>query len=184
MAAKALPEQSVLLQLLRYEPETGKLFWRERPVEMFSDTGKGGQVGSANRWNGRCAGKEAFTAPDASGYLTGGIFGVIYKAHRVAWTIEHGMISGEIDHINGVKSDNRINNIRDVSREVNMQNKPKNRNNKSGVTGVFWHTASSGWVAKIKETHLGCFQCIGQAIKARRAAEQEHNFHPNHGRTA
>ena len=183
MANKALPEQSVLLQLLRYEPETGKLFWRERGVEWFPG-GRRTPESDARWWNRRFAGKEAFTAKEKSGYHSGGIFGVIQKAHRVAWVMTNGPIEGEIDHINGVKCDNRLCNLRDVSRQVNMQNKAKNSNNASGTTGVFWHNATQSWVAKIKDSHLGCFQGKDDAIAARRAAEAKQGFHPNHGRAA
>jgi len=77
---KPIPTPEMLRKLLRYDPETGKLFWRERPVEMFADTGRGGSKGSAARWNGRFSGKEAFTAISGSGYLTGGIFSKIFQA--------------------------------------------------------------------------------------------------------
>lgn len=183
MAAKALPAQDVLHQLFSYDPETGKLFWKERDVSWFKD-GRRSAQGNADWWNKRFAGKEAFTAREGAGYRSGGIFGVVYKAHHVAWVIVHGSISGEIDHINGVKDDNRLCNLRDVTRAVNMQNKPRNANNVSGVPGVFWHTASQSWAAKIKSVHLGIFHSFDEAVAARKAAERKYGFHENHGRAA
>lgn len=187
MASRALPPQDVLRQLLSYDPETGKLFWKERDVRWFKD-GRRSAQGNADWWNKRFAGKEAFTAREGSGYASGGIFGVIHKGHNVIWVMENGSIQGEIDHINGDKADNRLCNLRDVSRAENMRNKSRNANNVSGVPGVFWHTASNAWVAKIgvdmKSVHLGVFPTFEAAVAARKAAEREHGFHENHGRAA
>jgi hypothetical protein len=187
MAAKALPAQDVLLQLLSYNPETGKLFWKARGPEWFSD-GRLSAQKTADWWNKRFAYKEAFTAREASGYASGGIFGVIHKGHRVIWVMTHGKIKGEIDHINGDRSDNRLCNLRDVSRVVNCHNRALNTNNASKISGVFFHSATQKWVAKIgigmSSVHLGVFDSFNEAVAARKAAEREYGFHPNHGRAA
>lgn len=56
-------------QLIRYEPDTGKLFWLERPREFFKTEA------SCKSWNKRFAGKEALISYDRDGYRVGGIFG-------------------------------------------------------------------------------------------------------------
>lgn len=187
MAKRQLPSQDGLRQLLNYDPETGKLFWKERGPEWFS-SGRLSAEKTAAWWNKRFSGKEAFTAIDAHGYHSGGIFRAIYAAHRIAWIHVHGSISGEIDHINGDKADNRLCNLRDVTRVTNMRNKPQNSNNVTGVVGVFWHSASGKWAAKIgvgmKSLHLGVFPTFEEAVAARKDAEREYGFHKNHGRSS
>lgn len=128
MPAKPLPDQSVLHQILRYEPDTGKLYWRERPLELFtiSDTSSGrGNRGlktaeqAAAGWNNAYANTEAFTAANDRGYLRGLIFGQSYKAHRVIYKMVHGEEPDEIDHINMDRSDNRLCNLRSVTHREN-----------------------------------------------------------------
>lgn len=181
MAAKALPSQEVLRQLLRYEPETGKLFWRERPTELFESPR------IAKRWNSIYAGTEAFTTLHATGYVEGRIFGLRYKAHRVIWKLVYGTDPYEIDHINGQRAFNALANLREVNRQENSRNRALCSTNTSGVTGVFFHTAASKWVAKIgvgfDHVHLGTFDKFDDAVAARRTAEIEHGFHQNHGRS-
>lgn len=177
---KSLPSPELLRKLLRYEPDTGKLFWRERPRELFKSDG------SFKRWKSKFAGKEAFSGFD-DGYKRGYIFGVKFWAHRVCYAIFFGKWpSGQIDHINGIKSDNRIINIRDVSCSENLKNKRLQRNNTSGVCGVYFYKPTEKWGASIKlnkrSKHLGYFHKIEDAIAARKAAEVKYGFHENHGR--
>ena len=111
-----------------------------------------------------------------------------YMIHRLAWLLHHGeWPKQDIDHINGVKDDNRIRNLRDVSRLENKRNSKKSVNNTSGVTGVKWHKRGRKWTASIKnlseDIYLGLFDCFLDAIAARLRAEKEFNFHENHGRS-
>ena len=84
-------------------------------------------------------------------------------AHRAAWAIHFGeWPSGEIDHINGDEADNRMKNLRDVSKSVNQQNKRKPRSdNTCGFLGVGWHKAAKKWRAQIsisgRVVYLGLF---------------------------
>lgn len=174
MAAKPLPDIDTLHQLLRYEPETGKLFWKER-----DDVRPG--------WNTRWAGKEAFTAVDGHGYKMGRISYTIFRAHRVIMAMANGeWPTEEVDHINGVRDDNRLSNLRLVSRSENARNLRRPSDNTSGHVGVSWHKASRKWRASIKtngeQKYLGIFTKKADAIAARNAAEAELGFHRNHGR--
>jgi hypothetical protein len=187
MANKALPEQSVLLQLLRYEPETGKLFWRERGVEWFEGSAARSASHIGNLWNVRYAGREAFTAVNGNGYFSGHILGSSAVAHRIIWKLVHGYDPDQIDHINGSRIDNRVPNLREVSAAENTQNQKRRDDNTTGMTGIYRYAHERKhmmWLVRIGSKHIGYFDCIGQAIAARRAAEIKHGFHPNHGRAA
>lgn len=187
MAKAKYIDIDVLRQILVYSPETGKLHWLKRPVSMFPDTGSGGAVGCAARWNARCAGKEALTTKSNRGYLTGPIFSNLRIAHQVAWALYYGdWPENPIDHINGIRDDNRISNLRCVSYTENAQNQRVPKNNQSGVMGVKIYKPTGRWVASIgvngKTRHLGYFSTKDDAIKARQNAEMEYGFHANHGR--
>jgi len=183
MTAEDLPTPATLRKLLSYDPDTGLLTWRRRPPEMFPDE----QYGRA--WNTRYAGKPAFATATRDGYRCGRIFGKAYPAHRVAYAIHHGnWPRGSIDHISGVKTDNRIANLRDVSHTENLRNAAMPSTNTSGACGVYWHKNSGKWRCMIKVNgklqSLGYFEDFGDAVVARKAAEVKYGFHPNHGRPA
>ncbi len=181
MAAQELPDPELLRKLLRYEPETGKLFWNHRPLDMF----KKKQTWAA--WNTRWAGKEAFTSTNLHGYRQGNIFKCVTRAHRVIWAIVTGRWPSEqIDHINGIRTDNRLQNLREVSGSENSKNKCQRSNNTSGVTGVSWSRDKQKWLADIrvnrKQIYIGRFDNFEDAVAARKAAEAKYGFHENHGR--
>jgi len=105
-----------------------------------------------------------------------------YLAHVLAWLYVHGeMPVLEIDHINRDKADNRIANLRQVTRSEQCQNKDMQSNNTSGVTGVSWHKTKQKWSAHIKlmnvKRHLGYYLDKESAIFARKQAEQMHHTH-------
>lgn len=178
-----MPDEDALRiarQLLRYEPETGKLFWLTRPKEFFAN------YNSFKSWNAKWAGKEALISYDRDGYRVGGIFGHSHQSHRVAWLLQTGSWPvGEIDHINGIKNDNRWSNLRDVSVSVNQRNTRKQSNNTSGITGVRWHDRYRSWYAHIgvdgKSLHLGSFSTVEEAVAARLAANVKYGFTERHG---
>jgi hypothetical protein len=180
MANATLPTPEVLCQLLRYEPETGKLFWKRRSDDMFPAAWR------AARWNERYAETEAFTAI-VLGYRKGSFDGKQTYAHRVVWAITHGeWPEGHIDHINGNRADNRLANLRVVSNAENGKNQKFRKNNTSGVVGVSWDKRRGLWFAHIcsgrKLVNLGRFKTMAEAVQARERAELELGFHPNHGR--
>ena len=171
--------------LVRYEPETGKLFWKERSQDLFRDTNGRSKAHACANWNAQYAGKEAFTARDKDGYKKGSVFNRTFKAHRIAWALSHGEWPLYIDHINGKPDDNRLCNLRNVTRVENQQNLKRSKLNKSGSCGVSWDRHRSKWTARIrvngKLIALGRFENLDGAISARKAAEKEHGFHEMHG---
>lgn len=181
MDKKELPPSNVLSQLLRYDAETGKLWWKKRPVEMFSSEA------AANRWNARYSDTEAFTA-SLKGYKQGRLFNKFAQAHRVIWKLLYDESPAEIDHVNGDPSDNRLCNLRPVDRVENMRNAKTWSHNTSGHRGVNWHKRNRKWQAYIfadkVHHHLGLFESKDDAITARKAAEVAFQFHENHGRDA
>ena len=181
MSAKSLPSPELLRQLLRYEPDTGKLYWKERTPNMFK------RERDCKGWNLKFSGKEAFTAKTANGYHHGAINCTNYYAHRIIFSMAYGSLShGEIDHVNGDKSDNRLGNLREVSHAENMKNAKIQKNNVSGFSGVHYEMSSRKWRATIsvdgKVKGVGRFSNKDDAIAARKEAEAKYGFHPNHGR--
>jgi len=89
-----------------------------------------------------------------------------------------------IDHISGDGTNNRWDNIRNVSRTGNSRNRRMNHNNSSGCAGVTWYPRYSKWLARIgfkgKKITLGYFEDLQEAISVRKNAEVEIGFHPNH----
>lgn len=167
-------------QLLRYEPETGKLFWLPRPLHMFTTQR------SCSTWNGRFAGKEAFTNSTSKGHKKGWIFNIAFYAHRVAWAIYYGSWpKDQIDHVNGSPNDNRIRNLREVTHSENLRNCGLDARNTSGVNGVSWNKRKGCWQAYVchngKRIHLGSFTDRDVAADARREADLKYGYFPGHG---
>tara|TARA_R110000772_G_scaffold57929_1_gene131065 strand:+ start:364 stop:942 length:579 start_codon:yes stop_codon:yes gene_type:complete len=180
-----LPSPEMLRKLLSYDPNTGLFFWRERNIEDFPSE----KDGEAKRWNGRYANKQAFASKNSAGYYTGTVLKIPLSAHRVAWAMTYGeWPSGEIDHINRVRHDNRIVNLKDGTRSDNNKNKSMQSNNTSECTGVHWHKPNGKWAARIsvksKRVHLGYFTSKNEAVSARNAAVIKYGYSHSHGKDA
>lgn len=163
-----------LRALLSYDSCTGAFVWRPRDHDKSFTT----------RW----AGKAAFTSDNGKGYLTTMVMGRRVTAHTAAFAIHYGRApQGEIDHINGDRSDNRIDNLREVSTEINRRNAARGRRNTSGIVGVSWKKAYGKWQACFtvqgKQIHLGYFTDKNEAERKLRAARADYGFHENHGRS-
>lgn len=180
-----LPDALILRAVLRYEPETGKLFWLARAVETFTE-GSQGRAHSAAIWNGQNAGREAFTSLSSSGYRRGTVLGVHYVAHRIAWKIVTGDDPDEIDHIDGNRSNNAWTNLRAVDRTSNLRNMSRSRRNTSGVLGVSMNKYGTRWRAYAwdgtKQVRLGEFANKEDAAQARRLWSIVNGYHSGHGK--
>ena len=75
--------------------------------------------------------------------------GKIHKVHRLIYLLEHGYLPKEIDHINGDRQDNRLENLRDVTRSQNQCNRNALSSNTSGYPGVSWHKNSKSWAVRL-----------------------------------
>jgi len=178
--AKALPSQEYLQECFHYEPTTGKLFWKDRPREHFNSS-----RGYKN-FKLQFAGKEV-TSKSRNGYVYPCVDGRLVYAHRVIWKMVHGECPEyQIDHINGIRDDNRLENLRVVSNQENQRNAKRRKDNTSKVVGVSWHNRDEVWCANIKvdgkQINLGNFTDKIDAIYARYYAEQDYGYHENHGR--
>lgn len=93
------------------------------------------------------------------------------KCHRVGWALHYGeQPPDHIDHINGNKADNRINNLRATSPSQNIINQRRIKVASSGVVGVSWDKATSLWEARVSRRRIGRFKTLEQAANARHAA--------------
>lgn len=90
--------------------------------------------------NGKPCGQRADTR---NGYTRVKVNGRVLKAHRIIYAIVYGEMPMEVDHINGVRIDNRIENLRDVPKSENQHNSKKRKDNSSGFPGVHWHTPNT-----------------------------------------
>jgi len=158
--------QKHLKKVLSYNSDTGVFTWLVSNSPRVKVGSRAGHINSL-------------------GYTIIGINNKLYNAHRIAWLYEYGEFPQKhIDHINGDRSDNSIDNLRDVSQHSNSKNGRISKNNTSGHNGVYKQLNS--YIAKIKvlgkSLHIGSFKDKEDAIKARQEANIKYGFHENHGK--
>lgn len=157
-----------------YDSDTGVLRRRTRPTNSV-------QVGDIAGSKGK------------KGYLLVGLLGRKYLVHRLAWLVFYGeWPKGQVDHINGVRTDNRMCNLRDVSATVNSMNRNATHNT-SGHIGVSWMSAARKWRAQICTdgvvTYLGIYANLSTAVavynaeKSKRLLKALHSVAPAIART-
>ena len=156
------------LRKILYVDEEHQLRWRVKPCPKIA--------------------VNAVAGSDHYGYRRVTIRNKFFLSHRVIWAIHYGSWpSNNLDHINGIRNDNRIENLREATPQENKTNAKKSKNNKSGVTGVLWRKECSRWLATICVNyhciHIGHFKDFFEAVCARKSAEVHYGFHANHGRT-
>lgn len=176
---KELPVKT-LREILSYDPDNGKMLWKARDQSFFAHCKNPARACSI--WNAKYAGKEAGT--DFQGYKAIGMksFGIgSILAHRAAWAIYYGEWPEKfIDHANRNRSDNRITNLRVVTKAQNQKNLSVNSRSKTGINGVSRDSRRGLWRAYIgvngRQVFAGRHICLGVAIKTRRSAEMKHGF--------
>jgi len=156
--------QEILKSKLNYDPETG----------VFTRTLKTGIVKVAG-------------CKDSRGYLAIYLNKKLHYGHRLAWLYMTGQWPDtDIDHINGIKGDNRICNLREATRSQNGRNRGANKNNTSGYKGVCWHKSIQKWMSRITISgdikFLGYFDAPEEAYLAYcEAAKEYHGEFSNTG---
>lgn len=151
--------QEYLHSILRYNLETGLFEW------MVSRSGIKRKMAGHHR---------------SDGYHSIVIDGKEYLSHRLAFLYVNGMWpKEEVDHINGIKDDNRWENLRECTKSQNGANRGLQENNTSGYRGVYWHKTKKKWRAVIrkqgKRYYLGEFFCPKVAAKVYNAAAIKHH---------
>lgn len=146
--------QTQLKEVVKYNKHTGEFFW------------------AVNKPRARI-GQRTGQALDRWGYNTICIDRKKYKAHRLAWLYVYGSFPTlDLDHINRIKTDNRIVNLREVTASENARNKGLSVSNKSGYVGVSWKKSHQRWCAQASVNgvvkHLGLFDGLHEAVAARK----------------
>ena len=141
--------QDLLHELFAYKDN--QLFWRSKRNPMIDLSKPAGTL-------------------NTKGYLRIGINGKIYYAHRFVFLMHHGYLPEQIDHIDGNRANNAIENLRPATNSQNQQNRAKQKTNTSGYKGVHWRKDAGKWQAQIaingKRKHLGYFDTAEQAHEA------------------
>ncbi len=157
--------QERLKELLHYDPATGVFTWK---VSSSRKIKIGDIAGSLN----------------PNGYLYIGVNGKVYIAHRLSWVYIHGALpADQLDHIDGNRSNNRIENLREATKAQNMQNQRVAHisNKTTELLGACFHKASGKFQAQIrlsgKPRHLGFFPTAIEAHHAYLTAKRRvHDF--------
>lgn len=154
--------QEKLKELLSYDPDSG-LFTRKKK-------GRGA----------RCMVGDVAGTVGSKGYVSIKVLNYRYQAHRLAWIYVYGVWpEDQVDHINGIKHDNRISNLRGVTNSQNQMNTGLMKSNKSGFKGVYFKKDRNKWQAKItvnkKHIFLGYFDDAESAAKVYQEASDKHH---------
>lgn len=171
-----LPDRDFLLSLLKYDPESGLLCWKNR------------EDGDLFGWNKRFSGKVAGHT-HKSGYVRVNIKGSVYLTHRLIFLMEYGYCPEYIDHLNRKRDDNRKVNLAETTKIENANNQSVSKSNTSGVKNVSWYKANSKWGVTFrvdgKQKFFGLFEDFQEAVdradKIReelgKRGEHERSFH-------
>lgn len=150
--------QKELKEIVHYDKDTGALTWNSSRYGVRKGAKAGGK--------------------DQYGYGEVRIKRKLYRIHRIAWLYMEGYLpEHQIDHINGVRDDNRWINLRHVTQLCNMQNQRTRADNSSGFSGVTWNRNNNNWRCQAtinkKSVDLGSYPNIIEAALARFTFEQQ-----------
>ena len=150
-----------------FEYRDGALYWRIKPSRRDPAGMKAG-----------------YTSP--VGYVAVNYKRKRYYAHRLVYFMHHGFFPSEVDHIDGNKQNNAIENLRACTHSQNGQNKPAQSNNRSGVKNVCWSPQRKKWVVYLKvdnkNTNFGGYEDLELAELV--ALEARHKYHKEFARHA
>ena len=159
MKYRPMPPLEELKEFLDYNPDTGIFTWIKKLCKKIK---VGQEAGSKH----------------PKGYISIQFKGQLYLSHRIAYYMYHGVdpLEKMVDHKHNPKTNNKIDNLRLANNAQNQMHRVNlNRNNTSGVIGVYWNKKAKKWYSKIyyhsSQKHLGYFINKEDAIKARREAE-------------
>jgi len=146
---KELPSLHRLLEVFRYEEESGLLYWKSMPHPAAHNI----KVGSV-----------AGTKSNSNGYICVTLDKQLYVAHRIIWKMFYGTlgVDEEIDHADRNRHNNKIDNLSIVTRSENCCN----RKFVSAHPGVCWYKRTKKWHARYKKKHIGYFEKLSDAIYA------------------
>lgn len=158
--------QQQVLELFEYRD--GNLYWKVSTTNSIT------------------VGQIAGTATNDAGYKIVGIGGKTYRAHRIIFLYHHGYIPNKIDHIDGDRSNNKIENLRPATNEENSRNSKLSKINKSGVKGVCWASHVNKWLVQVRSgnsnKYLGLYDDLEVAkAVAIEARNKFHKEYANHG---
>ena len=166
---KALPDQSYLVARLSYDPKTGILRWRPRPIRDFPTTAL------YNTWTKKFCGKVAGCL--ANGYHQLRINNILYQSHRVIWKMITGEEPSHIDHRDMCRSNNVWENLRGCSHSQNLFNQSLSVASTTGLKGVMIRNGrivAKLWLPGGKEIWLGQFRTKEEAHQAWCAEAKKH----------
>ena len=154
--------QEDLKKILHYEPETGLFTWI---AARASNKMKAGQVAGGI---------------SVQGYVRISIKAKRYLAHRLVWLYVHGHFPPDhTDHINGIKTDNRLCNLRAATHAQNLTNRGETRGRPPGAKGVYWDKRRKKWVVRCKANgnflYFGSFNTIEAASAVYQEFAKKHH---------
>lgn len=152
-----------------YDENSGNLIWKVKPCDKVMIGDKAGHM-------------------ERDGYIRVRLHKRNYPAHCIIWEMHNGPIPEgyQIDHIDHVRSNNRLNNLRLVTHKENQRNQKLNKRNTSGFSGIYWEKAMNKWRVRIMGDNgarltIGYFENKDDAIVARNKAYADLGYCKNHG---
>jgi hypothetical protein len=150
----------------RFSYSNGELFWKVKPCAWINI---GNKVGSLTE----------------HGYLETKINKKVYRLHRVIFLMHHGYLPKLVDHINGNKQDNRIENLRPANKSQNSSNAKIHSRNTSGIRGVSFSKKTNKWVVQVVKNakNIYCGSYIDLELAELVSIEARNKYHGEYART-